>query len=122
MSSEDRLFRELRELRKQMEGVVKFAELSRLPQAMPYKRAAFELGIGLTELKEMVRLGMIGTVTYADGKRPKIPVEEIRRLTTLRPEPTAKPRGKPSKKRLRADDDLSPAEADAAVAALLKKR
>ncbi len=118
MNSEERFFSELRLLRKQLDGVLKFVEETQLPQAMSYRRAAKALDIGLTELKEMVKIGMLSTVRYAPGKHPRIPLSEIRRLTSLTPRQVEKPRTKPSRRKAPESTEMD----DATLDAELKKR
>lgn len=110
------LLGELRALGRKLEGVMKLVD-GKLPQAMKYSRAAFELGVGLTELKEMIRIGLIQTVVYAPGKHPKIPLSEIKRLTTVKPLPVEKPRVRSSRRK----EQTPPASSSAATREALKR-
>ncbi len=85
--------------------------------AVPYSRAAELLGTSVSELKLLVRTSVLLSVVYAPGKRPKIPLSEIRRLTTptLPLEPMQ--RGRPSRRR-RGQRIVTPEELDALVGQL----
>ncbi len=77
--------------------------------AVSYLKAAAMLDVHVSELKAMIRASVILSVKYADKKRPKVPLSEIRRLTTPKLALVAKPRGKPSKRR-KAGEVMSPEE------------
>ncbi len=86
--------------------------------AVSYKRAAAMLDVHVSELKAMVRASVLLSVVYAPGKRPKIPLSEIRRVTTPKLAPVPKQRGKPSKRRKApAAGTMTVAEFRAALAA-----
>lgn len=79
----------------------------------PLKEAAFQLGIGLTKMREMVRTGEV--LTRSIGDKPMVPRSELERLSTVgAPTPPAR-RGKPSPKPSTGTQDK------AALRALLRK-
>ncbi len=127
----EQFFGEMRALKEQLAGVMKFVKLESTADdrmscleeevvaafglgAVPYARAAVLLGVHVSEVKLMVRQSILLSVTYAPGKRPKIPLSEIRRLTTPVMPLEPKQRGKPSRRR-QAADDLTEEELDAAM-------
>ncbi len=96
---------EVRALRKQLEQTGVREDLG----AVSYKKAAAALDVGLTELKLMVKHTIILSVVYAPGKRPKIPLSEIRRLSSPKQPLIHKQRGKPTK-RPKSSEPMSPEE------------
>lgn len=102
---------ELRQLREKVE--------SPLPRMLTYERAAQELSVSVTKVKQLVRAGALATCEVGKRKHvPRIEIERIERSASF----AATPRSAPRPARARAERRPYNAKEEAAKArAALKK-